>query len=98
MALTTGQRRKAARWFVDKVFRKPKKVAVIDRTTLFSALDSIDAFIDGAPTADATNAVAIRNATGAQFRSPFNDHPDHTVAVAVAAALAAVALARTGSL
>lgn len=80
MALTSEQRRKAARQFIRLVYKQPNVTAEVDVPTIFQAADEINAWFDASPVGDvaatriasinaAVNATFIGNTTGAQLAS-----------------------------
>ena len=97
MALTDEQKKKAARWLVQEMFKIPRRVAVAHRGDLYDAIDAVEDWIGAAPGGGATNAASLAAAVPTVYKTKL-DTVGITAADAVALTLAAVALVRADKL
>jgi len=96
-ALTTAQRKDAARWFARTYFEQAVPAA-ITKGDLDTAILDGDAWVDAAPAGGATNGAAFKTAIDATtFRTPIGD-AGQVVNDAIAVLFASIALARAGKL
>lgn len=98
MALTIPRRKAAARWFINNVFKKDGKPAVVTRGELFTALDEGDDFLINSPGGGVQSTmVKFRNSINATFKNRFT-LPDFVENDVLDMLLAAIALAKAGFL
>lgn len=97
MALSDADKKRAAKWWITQLFKKPKKAASAHYGDIKQAIEETDAWIDAAPAGGASNAAAFASAIHAGIKTKLTGG-GIVVADALALLLAAVAQARAGAL
>ncbi len=97
MALTAEEQRLASRWWIEEVFKKPKKPAAVSVPDIIQAVIDGDAWYDAAPAGGASNGAAFKAAIDIGFRTALSD-AGFVVNDAIALLSASITLARSGAL